>query len=394
MTTPPEAAVTELSASPTSFTETDRNAMRSALAMARRSLGQTSPNPAVGCVILDAAGRVIARGRTQKSGRPHAEAEALAAARRTGASGRIKGGTAYVSLEPCAHTGLTPPCAEALAEAGLARVVYAIEDPDPRVAGRGHAMLAAAGATVERGLLAAEAEEHLGGYLLRLRSGRPRVTLKLASTLDGRIATRTGESRWISGPEARARAHLLRSASDAILVGAGTARADDPLLDVRLPGLEACKPVRVVADPSLTTPVGGRLVKTAKAQPLWLLAAPESDAARREAYRDTGAEIIEIERGPEGGLDAAKMLAAFGARGLNEVLCEGGGRLAASLLSAGLVDRLIWVGAGLAIGAEGAPALGPLGLDRLAEASRFALRDVRRVGADLWSEWRPLRGAS
>lgn len=361
--------------------------MAGALAMARRGLGRTWPNPAVGCVLVDGAGRLISRGRTQAGGRPHAEAHALQIARAAGDGARLAGGAAFVTLEPCAHHGRTPPCAAALSEAGLARVIYAIEDPDPRVAGSGGRMLREGGLEVSVGLAAAEAEELLGGYLLRQRAGRPRLTLKLAATLDGRIATRTGESRWITGPEARARVHLLRARSDAILIGAGTARADDPVLDVRLPGLEARRPVRLIADPSLSTSPASRLGASAHAQPVWLLTAPGA-AGDREGWRRAGADILEIPRRPTGGLEPAAMLAALGARGLTEVLCEGGGRLAASLLQAGLVDRLIWVGAGAAIGADGAPALGALGVQALAQAPRFERVCAEPLGGDVWTEWR------
>lgn len=386
MTTPPEAASGR-------FSEADRSAMRSALSMARRSLGATWPNPAVGCALYSSDGKLVSRGRTQPGGRPHAETEALAAATARGAAEALKGGTAYVSLEPCAHYGRTPPCAEALSKAGLARVVYAIKDPDVRVAGAGAEIMARSGLEVGAGLLEGEARELLAGYLLRQTAGRPRLTLKLAATLDGRIATKSGESRWISGEAARERAHLLRARSDAVLIGAGTARADDPMLDVRLPGLEHRKPVRLVADPSLSCPVDGRLLRTAAQHPVWLLAGSAALEPKKDALRKAGAEILEVATLPEGALDPAAMLARLGERGLTEVFCEGGGRLAASLLSAGLVDRLIWVSAGAAIGQEGAAAIGPLALSRLANAPRFDLQRMERVGADLWSEWTPSASA-
>lgn len=370
--------------------------MRSALAMARRGLGETWPNPAVGCVLVDRAGRLIARGRTQAGGRPHAEAAALEAARETGQSSRLEAATAYVTLEPCAHHGRTPPCAGALVEARVRRVVVAIEDPDPRVSGRGFAILRDAGLEVTTGVGRAEAEELLAGYLLRQREGRPRLTLKLAATLDGRIATATGESRWISGSEARDRAHLLRARSDAILIGAGTARLDDPMLDVRLPGLETRRPVRAILDARLSTPLDGKLAQTARTQPVWLLsrAFGEDAGARRAAWVEAGADVIDAAAGADArrGLDPLEALRALGARGVGEALCEGGGRLAASLLRAGLVDRLIWISAGAAIGADGAPALGGLEVGPLAAAPRFDLARWERVGSDLWSEWTPAAG--
>src|SRR5580700_4659831 len=231
----------------------DLGHMRTALGLARRGLGNTWPNPAVGCVIVK-DGRVVGRGWTQKGGRPHAETEALARAGKG-----AKGATAYVSLEPCSHHGKTPPCAEALIAAGVSRVVAAVEDPDPRVSGRGIARLRAAGIAVEAGLCAAEAAELNAGFFCRVAQGRPLVTLKLAASLDGRIATPTGKSRWITGPAARERAHLLRAAHDAVLIGTGTALADDPQLTCRLPGLEARSPVRIVIDRTLRLPATLRL---------------------------------------------------------------------------------------------------------------------------------------
>jgi len=216
--------------------------MRAALALARRSLGRTWPNPAVGCVIMRDS-RVIARGRTQEGGRPHAEADAIAHARES-----LKGATVYVTLEPCSHHGRTPPCADALVAAGVARVVSALEDPDPRVKGQGHARLKAAGIAVEVGEGAAQAAEINAGFLLRVREGRPLFHLKLASSLDGRIATASGESKWITGEAARADGQRLRATHDAILIGAATAVADDPELTCRLPGLAGRSPIRIVLD--------------------------------------------------------------------------------------------------------------------------------------------------
>ncbi|MEO0719915.1 MAG: bifunctional diaminohydroxyphosphoribosylaminopyrimidine deaminase/5-amino-6-(5-phosphoribosylamino)uracil reductase RibD, partial [Pseudomonadota bacterium] len=247
--------------------------MRAALDLARRGLGRTWPNPAVGCVIVK-DGELVSRGWTQPGGRPHAEVEALA---RAGSS--AQGATVYVTLEPCAHHGVTPPCSEALVSAGVARVVTAFEDPDPRVAGRGHDLLRAAGIEVTTGLMETEARNVNAGYLMRRDKGRPFLTLKLASTLDGRIATSAGESKWITGEESRRRVHLLRASHDAILVGAGTARADDPGLDVRLPGLEMRSPVRIVADSRLSLPMESQLAQSTPQRPLWMLHGSEAPAA-------------------------------------------------------------------------------------------------------------------
>ena len=365
--------------------EQDARFMRLALSLGRRGLGRTGPNPAVGCVIVK-DGVVVGRGWTQSGGRPHAEVEAL---RRAGDAAR--GATAYVTLEPCAHHGVTPPCVEALSAAGVVRVVSALEDPDPRVAGRGHAILKAGGVLVDVGVLAKEAETAHRGYLARRRRGRPTLTLKLGATIDGRIATARGESQWITSPPARDRAHLLRVEHDAILVGSGTALTDDPRLDARLPGLAATSPIRVVADRRLSLPLDGKLAASAPTPPLWLWHGSEAGAAKREALEARGAVLIEIPTlGGAGApqLDLAAGLAALGARGVNSVLCEGGGRMAASLIAADLVDRLICVTAGVAIGGDGLPAIGGLGLDRLGDAPRFALERLEPIGPDVLSEWR------
>jgi diaminohydroxyphosphoribosylaminopyrimidine deaminase/5-amino-6-(5-phosphoribosylamino)uracil reductase len=358
----------------------DRRFMALALALGRRGHGQVWPNPAVGCVIV-ARGRIVGRGWTQPGGRPHAETVALAQA---GAAAH--GATAYVTLEPCAHHGKTPPCAEALVAAGVARVVVACPDPDPRVSGRGVALLRAVGIAVDEGLCRDEAEADQRGFLLRVTAGRPLVTLKLALSLDGRIATRTGESQWITGAAARRAGHALRARHDAVLVGAGTARADDPTLTVRDLGV-ARQPVRVVAARGLDLPCPSRLTESVTEAPLWLVHGPSAPSAQRARFAAAGAELIEAAEGAQG-LDPGAMLAALGARGLTRVYCEGGGGLAAALLRAGLVDDLVTFGAGVALGAEGRPGVGPLALDRLAEAPRFDLVTQRRVGADLMALWR------
>jgi diaminohydroxyphosphoribosylaminopyrimidine deaminase/5-amino-6-(5-phosphoribosylamino)uracil reductase len=362
------------------MTGSDLRWMRLAIALGARGLGRVWPNPAVGCVLVR-DGRVVGRGWTAEGGRPHAETRALAQA---GAAAR--GATAYVSLEPCAHHGQTPPCAGALAAAGVARVVTALEDPDPRVSGRGHAMLRAAGIAVQTGVLEAEARAMQAGFLSRVTSGRPMVTLKLAASLDGRIATASGESRWITGPEARRLVHAMRARHDAVLVGAGTARADDPALTVRGLGVSH-QPVRVVASRRLDLPAEGALARTAREVPVWLLHGPEAESARRAAWEGLGARLVEVPPGADRQLDPAAMLAALGQAGLTRVFCEGGGALAAALLAAGLVDRLALFTGGVALGAEGRPAIGALGVDRLAAAPRFRLTDTRAVGPDTLQLW-------
>lgn len=354
--------------------------MALALSLGRRGQGRTWPNPAVGCVIVAPDGRIVGRGWTQPGGRPHAETQALAQA---GAAAR--GATAYVSLEPCAHHGQTPPCAEALIAAGVARVVAPFEDTDPRVAGQGFAMLREAGIEVTTGVGVAEADRDLAGFFLRVEQGRPWVTLKLAGSLDGRIATATGQSQWITGPEARRMVHAMRASHDAVMVGAGTARADDPSLTVRGLGMDH-QPVRVVISRRLDIPLMGALARTAREVPLWIVHGDDADPERRSAWEGLGARLLPARTaGPQIAPDAA--LQALGEAGLTRVFCEGGGALAGSLLAADLVDELVWFSAGLVIGAEGLPAIGALGLANLAEAPHLSLAELRQVGPDILHRW-------
>lgn len=358
----------------------DARFMDLAIALGRRGLGQVWPNPAVGCVVVR-AGIIVGRGWTAAGGRPHAETQALAQA-----DAAARGGTAYVSLEPCAHHGRTPPCAAALVDAGVARVVSALRDPDPRVAGRGHAMLRAAGVVVTEGVREADARAAQAGFLSRIERGRPLVTLKLALTLDGRIATGSGESRWITGPEARRAVHGLRASHDAVLVGVGTALADDPDLRVRGLGILG-GPVRLVADSRLSVPPDGRLGRSAGAAPVWMLHTRAAGPAARRAWAARGAELVEVPAHAAGRIDPAAMLAELGARGLTRVLCEGGGLLAASLLRAGLVDALAVFSSGKVIGAEGRAGVGPLALAALADAPAFDLIEARPLAGDIMHLW-------
>lgn len=322
--------------------------MSHALRLARRGLGNVWPNPAVGCVLVS-AGRVVGRGWTQPGGRPHAEVVAL-----TQAGARARGASAYVTLEPCAHHGRTPPCAETLVAAGVRRVVSAMTDPDPRVAGRGHAILRAAGCEVVEGVAATEARALQVGFLSRLARRRPFVTLKLASSFDGRIATSTGESQWITGTAARRHVHLLRAQHDAIMVGGGTARADRPSLNVRGLG-HVRQPVRIIAShqPLPDLPPEGR-----DFGPLW---------------RVSG--------------DFPAVLEDLAQRGITRLFCEGGSQLAAGLLRADAVDQLVGYAAGLTLGQEALPAIGPLGVTALADAPRFRLVESRALGGDLFHRW-------
>ncbi|MEM9736468.1 MAG: bifunctional diaminohydroxyphosphoribosylaminopyrimidine deaminase/5-amino-6-(5-phosphoribosylamino)uracil reductase RibD, partial [Pseudomonadota bacterium] len=346
----------------------------------RRQMGAVAPWPAVGCVIVR-DGRVVGRGVSDAVVVRHAEVAAL-----TQAGEAARGATVYVTLEPCAHQGRTPPCADALVRAGVARVVSALEDPNPIVRGKGHGRLAAAGVQVDIGLMEAEARADHAGFLSTIERGRPWLTLKLAATLDGRIATSSGESRWITGPEARRRVHLMRARADAVLVGAATARVDDPMLDVRLPG-KWFQPVRVVADSGLSLPLGGRLAGSAKTQPLWVLHGGAAPSERREALAEIGALPLEV---PEtgGGLDLKAGLETLAKRGITRVLSEGGGGLTASLLAAGLVDEIALFTAGKALGGDGLAAVRGFGLSALAEAPAFDLASVQELGGDTLSLWR------
>ncbi len=355
--------------------------MRVALGLARRALGQAWPNPAVGCVIVT-EGRVVGRGWTRPGGRPHAEAVALQQA-----GPRARGGTAFVTLEPCAHHGQTPPCTDALIAAGVARVVVPIVDPDPRVNGSGLAALRGAGIEVATGCLADQAAEMNAGFLSRIARGRPSLTLKLATSLDGRIATGTGESRWITGAAARREVHLMRARSDAVLVGAGTVRSDDPRLDVRDIGLRGARPVRVVVSGALALPRGGHLGRSAADVPLWLCHHIEAEPSRRSAWAELGAELIEIPFQADGQLDLSAMFQRLGERGLTRVLCEGGGRLAAALLAADLVDEIVAYTAGLVLGEEAVASVGSMTVSALALAPRFHLVEEGRIGGDVRSRW-------
>ena len=371
-----------MSAAGAAFSAVDHAHMALALRLAERGLYTTQPNPRVGCVIAQGE-EIRGQGWHERAGEAHAEVFAL-----RDAGARARGATAYVTLEPCSHWGKTPPCAEALNAAGVRRVVVSVEDPDPRVAGGGLARLREAGIAVESGLYRKEAAELNAGFFQRVRAGRPLVTLKLATSLDGRIATASGESRWITGPAARERTHLLRATHDAILVGTATVLADDPQLTCRLEGLEHRSPVRIALDRNLVIPHDVRLVAEARRTATWFITVSGSNPGRREALRDAGIEIFDAIPDESGQVDLRDVLRLLGERGLTRLLVEGGGRLAASLLRAGLVDRLVWLHAPLLLGGDGVPSVNALGLDALAEAPGFDLLSSERVGPDLLSTYR------
>ncbi|MBF0267191.1 MAG: bifunctional diaminohydroxyphosphoribosylaminopyrimidine deaminase/5-amino-6-(5-phosphoribosylamino)uracil reductase RibD [Alphaproteobacteria bacterium] len=351
--------------------------MAAALGLARRGLGRVWPNPAVGCILVK-DGAVVGRGWTQPGGRPHAETEALS---RAGEGAR--GATAYVTLEPCAHHGKTPPCAEALIRAGISRAVVAAEDPDDRVSGRGIEMLRSAGIDVEIGVLEDEAKDLNAGFFSRVLNNRPLVTLKLATTLDGRIATHRGESKWITGERARSAGHMLRASHDAILVGVGTALADNPDLNCRLPGLDLASPVRIVADSRLRLPLTSKLVQSAKDIPTWLLTLENGPRERRHVFEKAGVRLIEVSPGEGGYPDLGEGLRKLADAGLTRVLAEGGAHLSAALLRADLIDRLVWFHALGIMGGDGVPAASAFGVDALAQMPRFARLGARALGNDM-----------
>ena len=346
--------------------------MAAALSLAARNLGQTWPNPAVGCVIVDTAGHVVGRGFTQRGGRPHAETEALKMA-----GERAKGATAYVTLEPCSHHGKTPPCADALVSAGIKRCVSAIEDPDPRVSGTGHDALRKAGVAVEVGLLADAAGRLNAGFFKRNLESLPLVSLKLATSLDGHVATRSGESKWITGEAARMFGHRLRATHDAIGVGSGTVLADDPELTCRIPGLLDRSPVRVIFDRRGRTPAHAKLLSTS--QPTWIVTTP--GMIKKQIQKPH--EVIEIHEngGPQAWL--RQSCEALAQLGLTRLLIEGGPTLATAFLAAELVDTLYWFRAPMLIGGDGLPGVGPMAVDRLGQAFGFRMGDRRQFGNDV-----------
>lgn len=358
-------------------TEADHALMGGALALARRGLGNVWPNPAVGCVLVK-NGAVIGRGVTQKGGRPHAEAVAVGQA-----GPAARGATAYVTLEPCAHVSERgPACTDALIEARIQRAVVAMIDPDPRTGGGGISRLETARIQVSIGCREAEARELNAGFLHRLATGRPLVTLKLATSLDGRIALANGESKWITGPAARARGHLLRSQNDAILVGAGTARRDDPELTCRLPGLESRSPVRAILASRVEPLLKLKLLATARSVPTWILTAEQPLAHVREWAEKASAVILPCAADARGRPDLKSALTVLGARGVTRLLVEGGGAVAASLLRADLVDHLACFRSPSLIGGDGTPGIAALGIAELAAAPGFRRISIETLGDD------------
>jgi diaminohydroxyphosphoribosylaminopyrimidine deaminase / 5-amino-6-(5-phosphoribosylamino)uracil reductase len=348
----------------------DRRFMELALTLGRRGQGRTWPNPAVGAVVVK-DGVIVGRGWTQPGGRPHAEPEAL---KRAGEAAR--GATLYVTLEPCSHFGKSPPCADAIIAAGVARVVSAIEDPNPEVAGQGHARLRAAGIAVDIGLCADEAAHDHAGHFRRVRDKRPHVILKLAVSADDKIGAAGHKPVAISGEAARARVHLLRAQCDAILVGIGTVRADDPVLTCRLPGMEVRSPIRVVLDRSLRISGTSRLVHSARETALWVMTSEIAEAPAAMKLGAAGAHVMRVATttAPPPGLDLVAVLHALAEKGITRLLVEGGARVASSFVAAGLVDEAWLLRGPDPIGADGVPALEALPLTSITQSPRFRVR--------------------
>ncbi len=353
----------------------DHRFMALAFTLGRRGLGNTWPNPAVGAVIVK-DGIVIGRGWTQPGGRPHAETVALKRAGKT-----ANGATLYVTLEPCSHHGKTKPCTDAIVAAKIARVVSALEDPNPEVAGQGHARLTARGITVEIGLGAEEARRAHAGHLRRMRDSRPQVMLKLAVSADGKAGLAGRKPAAITGERARARVQLLRAQSDAILVGIGTVLSDDPALTCRLPGMERRSPVRVVLDARLRVPLATAVIATARDTPTWVFAAPKASTMAEEVLRTKGVEVFRV-KAKQGKLDLARVLKVLAERGITRLMVEGGPTVAASFVEAGLVDEVALFRSPTEIGPDGINALEGRKLDSLTKSRQLRSLGSEMLGAD------------
>ncbi len=360
-------------------TEFDRRLMGAALRLGRRNLGWTSTNPAVGCVIVRTDGTpvVVGRGWTAEGGRPHAEKEAL---KEAGAAAR--GATAYVTLEPCAHKGRTKSCTQALIDAGVARVVTAMADPDPRTNGKGHQLLTDAGIAVTTGVLAEAAARAHSGHIALITKGRPHVTLKLAVSADGMIGRRTGERMIITGESAFITVQAMRTTFDVVMVGIGTVLIDDPRLTVRLPGLENRSPTRVILDALARMPLESRLVQSVNEKPLMAVVGPAAPPERKSALADAGVSLIEVDAGPGGGVDFAQALSVLAAKGFSRILAEGGAEVAASLVSGDFVDEVVILRAPVVVGPDGVRALAGMALSAVERSPRYRLIETSSVGED------------
>lgn len=355
--------------------DTDLWHMRSALNLARQGLGRVWPNPSVGCIIVKDS-RIVGRGRTADSGRPHAETVALDMAGK-----RARGATVYVSLEPCAHQGQTGPCAKALIEAEVAKVVIAVEDSDPRVRSRGIEMLRDAGVEVVTGILEDKARALNEGFFLRHSHERPLISLKTATTIDSKIATSTGQSKWITGDIARRRAHLIRAQHDAICVGVGTVLADDPSLTTRLYGANH-RPVRIVFDTNLRLSGEEKIFNDIADAPLWIMTSEEATGDKAETLINAGADIITVPTGANKKIDLVKAMGVLSENGITRLLVEGGAEMMTSFLRAGLYDTLYWFRAGSMIGSDGLNAAQALGIEKMEQKIILDYTDRLELGDD------------
>ncbi len=358
----------------------DRRYMAAAIRLSRKHAGLTSTNPSVGTLIVRDDGQgpvIVGRGVTAIGGRPHAETEALAEA-----GERARGATAYVTLEPCAHHGRTPPCANALVTAGVARVVGAASDPDSRVSGKGYAILRAAGIAVTEGVLAQQAADQMAGYLIRSLRKRPEVTLKLALSSDGMIGRRDEGQIAISGEISRRQVHAMRMEADAILIGIGTALADDPELTVRLPGLGARSPARIVLDRQARLPLTSKLVQSAHQTPVLVATCVEADASRKAELERAGARLLATET-YDGRIALPELMEDLAAQGMSSLLVEGGAETARHFLADDLVDRIVLFTGPVPIGEGGIAAP----IDRNQIPSGFSLVRAEQFGEDSYAEW-------
>lgn len=355
----------------------DERFMRAAIALGRRWQGSTSPNPSVGSIVVR-DGVIVGRGATKPGGRPHAETVAI-----MDAGEKARGATIYVSLEPCSHFGRTPPCAQTIISAGIARVVSACEDPDLRVAGRGHKMLRDAGVEVVEGVCREEARRANLGHILRVSQKRPMVTLKLAETADGFAAGGEHDPRLaITGAAANNSVHVMRAMHDAIMVGVGTALADDPLMTVRLPGLDNRRPLRVVLDSDLRLPPHSRLAETAREFPVLVICGPKAPVDRQAELEGKGVQVVHCRLGADGKLDLLAALRLLSERSLTRVFSEGGPSVGSALIEAGLVDDVALFTSERPLGLAGTPSLTVSARAALTDGARYRLVEDARLGAD------------
>ncbi|HPF46416.1 MAG: bifunctional diaminohydroxyphosphoribosylaminopyrimidine deaminase/5-amino-6-(5-phosphoribosylamino)uracil reductase RibD [Alphaproteobacteria bacterium] len=362
------------------FSEQDKAYMKIALDLSRRGLGTVFPNPSVGCVLVR-DGHIIGRGWTGAGGRPHAEKNALKFA------GNAENSTAYVTLEPCSHYGKTPPCAQALINANVAKVIVATSDPDPRVSGKGIRMLKDAGIQVEFGLLQEEADYINQGFFQKIKENRPLITVKIASTKDGKIAKVEGEQYWVTGPLSRKRGHLYRATHDAIMVGIGTVISDDPMLNCRINGLENRSPIRVVLDSQLRINPQSKLCKSAMDIPLWIMTTV-SNSEKYTELEKLGAKIFCINKDKIGQVNIDQVMEVLSDEGITRILSEGGAKLNASLIRASLVDRLLWFKSEDSIGETGVDALYDIPIENLGKYLNLSLVDEGETPPDHWQEFR------